>query len=115
MSIEPRPKKLLEQVDDAIRLMHYSPRTEETYVHWIRRFVRVKQPTRSVRRGKREELSVITKGTRASDGSFTAQTIQIGGGAAGGGSAGGNPPPAPATRQRRRSDGRTPCEATVCL
>ena len=92
MSTEPRPRKLLGQVDDAIRLMHYSPRTEETYVHWIRRFVRVKQPTRSVRRGKREELSVITKGTRASDGSFTAQTIQIGGGPTGG-----NPPPALAT------------------
>jgi hypothetical protein len=25
MSTEPRPKKLLEQVDDAIRLMHNSP------------------------------------------------------------------------------------------
>ena len=39
MSTEPRPKKLLEQVDDAFRLMHYSPRTGETYVHWIRRFI----------------------------------------------------------------------------
>lgn len=39
MATEPRPKKLLEQVDDAIRLMHYSPRTGETYVHWIRRYI----------------------------------------------------------------------------
>ena len=38
-AMEPRPKKLLEQVDDAIRLMHYSPRTGETYAHWIRRFI----------------------------------------------------------------------------
>ena len=47
MSTEPRPKKLLEQVDDAIRLMHYSPRTEESYVDWIRRFIRSQQPKQS--------------------------------------------------------------------
>jgi len=39
MSTEPRPKKLLERVDDAIRLMHYSPHTGETYAHWIKRFI----------------------------------------------------------------------------
>lgn len=39
MSTEPRPKKLLERVSDAIRLMHYSPRTGETCAHWIRRFI----------------------------------------------------------------------------
>jgi hypothetical protein len=33
---EPRPKKLLEQVQDAIRLKHYSFLTKETYVQWIR-------------------------------------------------------------------------------
>jgi len=33
-----RPK-LLEQVRDAIRMRHYSRRTEATYVHWIRRFI----------------------------------------------------------------------------
>jgi site-specific recombinase XerD len=33
------PKKLLDQVRDAIRLKHYSIRTEETYVDWIRRFI----------------------------------------------------------------------------
>ena len=32
-----RPKKLLDQVHDAIRLMHHSIRTEEAYVNWIRR------------------------------------------------------------------------------
>jgi integron integrase len=35
---EPRPK-LLDQVRQAIQMRHYSPRTEETYVHWIRRFI----------------------------------------------------------------------------
>ena len=32
-------KKLLDQVRDVIRLKHYSIRTEETYVNWIRRFI----------------------------------------------------------------------------
>lgn len=33
------PKKLLDQVRDAIRLKHYSYRTEQTYVDWIHRFI----------------------------------------------------------------------------
>ncbi|MBM0744841.1 hypothetical protein JOY44_25285 (plasmid) [Phormidium sp. CLA17] len=32
-----RPKKLLNQIRNAIRLKHYAYRTEETYVQWIRR------------------------------------------------------------------------------
>jgi integron integrase len=31
--------RLLERVRDAIRRRHYSDRTEETYVHWIKRFI----------------------------------------------------------------------------
>ena len=34
----PKPR-LLDQVRQAIRTRHYSPRTEETYVHWIKRFI----------------------------------------------------------------------------
>ncbi len=36
---QPRPQKLLDQVRDAIRLKHYSYRTEGTYVQWIRRYI----------------------------------------------------------------------------
>ena len=36
---QPRPKKLLDQVRDAIRMKHYSYRMEETYVQWIRRYI----------------------------------------------------------------------------
>lgn len=43
--MEPPPKKLLERVSDAIRLLHYSPRTEESYANWIKRFIWAKQPT----------------------------------------------------------------------
>ncbi|MGB8702253.1 MAG: phage integrase N-terminal SAM-like domain-containing protein [Thermosynechococcaceae cyanobacterium] len=34
-----RPRKLLDQVHDVIRLKHYSYRTEQSYVHWIYRFI----------------------------------------------------------------------------
>ncbi|GAB4533720.1 MAG: hypothetical protein Kow0063_16030 [Anaerolineae bacterium] len=32
-------KKLLDQVRDALRRKHYSTRTEQTYVDWIKRYV----------------------------------------------------------------------------
>lgn len=32
-------KKLLEQVSDSIRLKQYSPRTEKTYVYWVREYI----------------------------------------------------------------------------
>jgi integron integrase len=34
-----KPKKLLDQVTESIRLRHYSDRTAETYRHWITRFI----------------------------------------------------------------------------
>ena len=34
-----QPPKLLEQVCEAIRARHYSLRTEETYLRWIKRFI----------------------------------------------------------------------------
>jgi len=33
------PRKLLDQVSDAIRLKHYSYRTEQTYKDWIKRYI----------------------------------------------------------------------------
>jgi len=35
----PQKPKLLDQVRQAIRARHYSPRTEEPYVHWIKRYI----------------------------------------------------------------------------
>jgi site-specific recombinase XerD len=37
--MQERPKKLLDQVRDAVRLKHYAYRTEETYVQWIKRYI----------------------------------------------------------------------------
>jgi hypothetical protein len=35
-----KPKKLLDQVRDLMRLRHYSIRTERCYCDWITRFIR---------------------------------------------------------------------------
>ena len=35
----PPPKRLLDQVRDAIRLKHYFYRMEQIYVQWIRRYI----------------------------------------------------------------------------
>ena len=35
----PRPPRLMQQVRQQIRYRHYSLRTEETYLHWIKRFI----------------------------------------------------------------------------
>jgi len=37
--MEPRPKRLLDQVRDTIRLKHYSIRTEQAYIGWIKRYI----------------------------------------------------------------------------
>jgi integron integrase len=37
--LAPKPQKILEQVSDAIRVKHYSLRTEKTYIEWIRRYI----------------------------------------------------------------------------
>lgn len=34
-----QPKKLLELVHDQIQLRHYSYRTEESYIHWIKEYI----------------------------------------------------------------------------
>ena len=33
------PQKLLDHVRTTLRLRHYSPRTEASYLHWVRRFI----------------------------------------------------------------------------
>ena len=39
LSTPPRPARLLTQLREAIRVRHYSLRTEQVYVGWVRRFV----------------------------------------------------------------------------
>jgi integron integrase len=37
--MDDKPRKLLDQVRDQLRLKHYSYRTEQSYVHWIKRYI----------------------------------------------------------------------------
>jgi hypothetical protein len=46
--------KLLHLVRQAIRIRHYSPRTEEAYVHWIRRYIFFHQVRHPAEMGKLE-------------------------------------------------------------
>jgi integron integrase len=44
----PRPPKLLDQMREAFRSRHYSRRTEQTYCHWVKRYIHfhnVRHPT----------------------------------------------------------------------
>jgi len=38
-SPSPKPRKLLDQVSDTIKIKHYSSRTGETYTYWIRQYI----------------------------------------------------------------------------
>ena len=38
--VDPAAPRLLDQLRSQIRYLHYSIRTEEAYVHWVRAFVR---------------------------------------------------------------------------
>jgi integron integrase len=49
-----RPPKLLDRVRDAIRTRHYSYRTEEAYVGWIRRFILFHHKRHPAQMGKSE-------------------------------------------------------------
>jgi hypothetical protein len=36
---EQQPLRLMDRVRHVVRVRHYSRRTEEAYVHWIRRYI----------------------------------------------------------------------------
>jgi len=58
--MEEQPKKLLDQVRDAIRTKHYSYRTEQTYVEWIKRFILYHKKRHPKEMGAAEVQAFIT-------------------------------------------------------
>jgi integron integrase len=54
----PNKPKLLDQVREAIRTRHYSPRTEQAYVYWIRRYIFFNAVKHPAEMGK-EELNAF--------------------------------------------------------
>ncbi|HZY45154.1 MAG TPA: integron integrase [Anaerolineae bacterium] len=53
------PRKLLDQVRDAIRVKHYSDRTEKTYVDWIKRYILFHNKRHPVEMGEVEVQAFI--------------------------------------------------------
>ncbi len=54
------PKRLLDQVRDQIRLRHYSIRTEQAYVSWIKRFILFHDKKHPSEMGKQEIESFLS-------------------------------------------------------
>lgn len=52
--------KLLDQVRAAIRVRHYSRRTEDTYVHWVRRFILFHEKRHPREMGEREVTAFLS-------------------------------------------------------
>jgi integron integrase len=57
----PSGPKLLDQVRHSIRARHYSRRTENTYVHWIRRFIVFHNKLHPATMGAREIAAFLTE------------------------------------------------------
>jgi len=57
---QPHSKKLLDQVRDALRLKHYSYRTEQTYVDWITRYILFHNKRRPQEMGSAEVQAFLT-------------------------------------------------------
>ena len=58
--MEPRPRKLLDQVSDLLRVKHYSYRTEQTYIQWIRRYILFHNKTHPKDMGSAEIEAFLT-------------------------------------------------------
>lgn len=52
--------KLLEQTRDKIRLKHYSFRTEQAYLHWIKAYILFHQKRHPLEMGKSEVSQFLT-------------------------------------------------------
>ena len=67
-----RPPKLLDQLRERIRLKHYSRRTEQAYVQWVRRYIYFHGKRHPAEMGKAEVESFLT--TLAVERNVTAST-----------------------------------------
>ena len=66
--------KLLQQLRLAVRVRHYSPRTEQAYVGWVKRYVRyhgLRHPRELGRDSIRQFLTALADGAQLSASSQT--------------------------------------------
>ncbi|MEC9378047.1 MAG: site-specific integrase, partial [Candidatus Latescibacterota bacterium] len=52
--------RLLDRIRDSIRLRNYSIRTERTYLHWIRRYIRYHEMRNPEEMGEREVADFLS-------------------------------------------------------
>lgn len=57
---ETRPPKLLDRLREALRARHYSKKTEETYCHWVRRYIFFHQLRHPLEMGEPEINAFLT-------------------------------------------------------
>ncbi len=69
---EPRPPRLLDRLRDALRVRHYSLRTEQAYIHWAKRFIFFYNKRHPAEMGAREVEAFLT--SLAVDGGVSAST-----------------------------------------
>jgi len=60
MTVDPAPPSLLQRVRDAVRVRHYSIRTEEAYAFWVRRYVLFHRKRHPVEMGEAEVSEFLT-------------------------------------------------------
>ncbi len=60
MNTTPKPKKLLDQVRDVLRVKHYAYRTEKTCIFWIRRFILFHEKKHPSEMGSRQIQDFLT-------------------------------------------------------
>lgn len=63
----PKAPRLLEQLREAINRLHYSPRTEEAYVHWVKRFIYFSGKRHPVEMGENEVTAFLNYLARERD------------------------------------------------
>jgi integron integrase len=73
MDVVARPAKLLDRVRTAIRVRHYSRRTEEAYVTWIRRYIFFHQMKHPSQMGAREVAAFLSSLVEEGDVSASTQ------------------------------------------
>ena len=92
----PKAPRLLDRVRAAIRRRHYSDRTEETYVYWIRRFIYFSGKRHPAQMGEAEVTAFLNHLARERDVAASTQNQALaaaGAGADGAVARGGDPPP----------------------
>ena len=61
MEFSGKPKKLLDQVRDTLRVKHYAYRTEKTYILWISRYILFDNKGHPKEMGTRDIQAFLTR------------------------------------------------------